>query len=150
MPSQDGGLLFQRTLRGITQKHLIDGDLIRSRDGRSLDTMAPGLQNIYGKVAKLITKTDERRVEGPVTLIKHLTDYGRKGLSFQRYKGLGEMNPEQLWETTMDVNARVLLQVKVNQVDQANSVFETLMGELVEPRRDFIQTNALSVENLDI
>ena len=150
VPSQDGGLLFQRTLRGITQKHLIDGDLIRSRDGRSLDTMAPGLQNIYGKVAKLKTKTDERRVEGPVTLIKHLTDYGRKGLSFQRYKGLGEMNPEQLWETTMDVNARVLLQVKVNQVDQANSVFETLMGELVEPRRDFIQTNALSVENLDI
>jgi DNA gyrase subunit B len=150
VPSEDGGLLFQRTLRGITQKHLIDGDLIRSRDGRSLDIMASALQKVYGQVAALKTKTDETRIEGPATLVEHLTEIGRKGLSFQRYKGLGEMNPEQLWETTMDVNARVLLQVKVNHVDEASEVFSTLMGDLVEPRREFIQTNALSVENLDI
>ncbi|MDB3952866.1 DNA topoisomerase (ATP-hydrolyzing) subunit B [Alphaproteobacteria bacterium] len=150
VPSEDGGLLFQRTLRGITQKHLIDGDLIRSRDGRSLDTMAAALQKVYGQVAALKSKYDESRIEGPATLIEHLTEIGRKGLSFQRYKGLGEMNPEQLWETTMDVNARVLLQVKVNHVDEASEVFSTLMGDLVEPRREFIQSNALSVENLDI
>ena len=150
VPSEDGGLLFQRTLRGITQKHVIDGDLIRSRDGRSLDTMAAALQKVYGQVAALKSKTDESRIEGPATLIEHLTEIGRKGLSFQRYKGLGEMNPEQLWETTMDVNARVLLQVKVNHVDEASEVFSTLMGDLVEPRREFIQSNALSVENLDI
>ena len=156
VPSEDGGLLFQRTLRGITQKHLIDGDLIRSRDGRSLDpgvdgkTMFKGLIKVYEDFPVLKTKTEEIRIEGPATLIQQLTKIGRKGLSFQRYKGLGEMNPEQLWETTMDANARVLLQVKVNHVDEASEVFSTLMGDLVEPRRDFIQSNALSVENLDI
>ncbi|HAA91987.1 MAG TPA: DNA gyrase subunit B, partial [Rhodospirillaceae bacterium] len=149
-PSADGGLLFQRTLRGITQKYVIDGDLIRSRDGRSLDAIAGAMQKIYGQFATLKTKSEDLRIEGPATLIENLTEIGRKGLSFQRYKGLGEMNPEQLWETTMDVNARVLLQVKINHVDDASEVFSTLMGDLVEPRRDFIQSNALSVENLDI
>jgi DNA gyrase subunit B len=149
-PSEDGGLLFKRTLRGITQRHLIDGDLVRSRDGRRLDAMAGALQKGYVKVATLKTKSDEKRIDGPAAFIEHLTEIGRKGLSFQRYKGLGEMNPDQLWETTMDVNARVLLQVKVNHVDEASEVFSTLMGDLVEPRREFIQTNALSVENLDI
>jgi len=149
-PSEDGGLLFQRTLRGILEKYVIDGDLIRSRDARTLDTMAGAMQNTYSKFLVLKTKTDEKRIEGPSTLIEYLTNIGRKGLSFQRYKGLGEMNPEQLWETTMDVNARILLQVKVNHADDAAEVFSTLMGDLVEPRREFIQSNALSVENLDI
>ena len=149
-PSEDGGLLFQRTLRGILQKYVIDGDLIRSRDARTLDTMAGTMQSTYSKFLVLKTKTGEKRIEGPSTLIEYLTNIGRKGLSFQRYKGLGEMNPEQLWETTMDVNARILLQVKVNHADDAAEVFSTLMGDLVEPRREFIQSNALSVENLDI
>lgn len=149
-PSEDGGLLFQRTLRGILQKYAIDGDLIRSRDARTLDTMAGTMQSTYSKFLVLKTKTGEKRIEGPSTLIEYLTNIGRKGLSFQRYKGLGEMNPEQLWETTMDVNARILLQVKVNHADDAAEVFSTLMGDLVEPRREFIQSNALSVENLDI
>ncbi len=149
-PSEDGGLLFQRTLRGILQKYVIDGDLIRSRDARTLDTMAGAMQSTYSKFLVLKTKTGEQRIEGPSTLIEYLTNIGRKGLSFQRYKGLGEMNPEQLWETTMDVNARILLQVRVNHADDAAEVFSTLMGDLVEPRREFIQSNALSVENLDI
>ena len=148
--NKDGGLLFQRTLRGILQKYVIDGDLIRSRDARSLDKMAGQMQNTYGKFIMLKTKNGEKRIEGPSTLIEYLTNIGRKGLSFQRYKGLGEMNPEQLWETTMDADARVLLQVKINQADDAAEVFSTLMGDLVEPRRAFIQSNALSVENLDI
>jgi DNA gyrase subunit B len=149
-PSEDGGLMFQRTLRGITQSHKIDGDLIRSRDGRRLDDMAAALQKIYGRMAMLKTKTGEERIEGPATLIRHLTEIGRKGLTFQRYKGLGEMNPDQRWETTMASNARVLLQVKISHSENAEEVFSTLMGDLVEPRRDFIQSNALSVENLDI
>jgi len=149
-PSENGGLLFQRTLRGILQKYEIDGDLIRSRDARTLDAMAGTMQSIYSKFLVLKTKTGEQRIEGPSTLIEYLTNIGTKGLSFQRYKGLGEMNPEQLWETTMDVNARTLLQVKVDHADDASEVFSTLMGNLVEPRREFIQSNALSVENLDI
>ncbi|MEE2932646.1 MAG: DNA topoisomerase (ATP-hydrolyzing) subunit B [Pseudomonadota bacterium] len=149
-PSENGGLLFQRTLRGILQKYVIDGDLIRSRDARTLDAMAGTMQSTYSKFLVLKTKTGEQRIEGPSTLIEYLTNIGRKGLSFQRYKGLGEMNPEQLWETTMDVNARILLQVKVDHADDASEVFSTLMGDLVEPRREFIQSNALSVENLDI
>ena len=149
-PSENGGLLFQRTLRGILQKYVIDGDLIRSRDARTLDAMAGTMQSTYSKFLVLKTKTGEQRIEGPSTLIEYLTNIGRKGLSFQRYKGLGEMNPEQLWETTMDVNARTLLQVKVDHADDASEVFSTLMGDLVEPRREFIQSNALSVEHLDI
>ena len=149
-PSENGGLLFQRTLRGILQKYVIDGDLIRSRDARTLDAMAGTMQSTYSKFLVLKTKTGEQRIEGPSTLIEYLTNIGTKGLSFQRYKGLGEMNPEQLWETTMDVNARTLLQVKVDHADDASEVFSTLMGNLVEPRREFIQSNALSVENLDI
>jgi DNA gyrase subunit B len=91
-----------------------------------------------------------RNVTGPLTLIAALTPEGRRGTNIQRYKGLGEMNPEQLWETTLDPNARSLLQVKTAHGDQAEDIFSTLMGDLVEPRREFIQTHALEVANLDV
>jgi DNA gyrase subunit B len=147
---EEGGMAFSRTLRGVTQRFEIDGDLIRSADARRLDAMAPDFQEYYGQLPVLIAKEEEIRIAGPVALIEAILDVGRKGLSIQRYKGLGEMNPDQLWETTMDVDARVLHQVKINHADDAEEVFSTLMGDLVEPRREFIQSNALTVEHLDV
>ena len=89
-------------------------------------------------------------MHGPADLLDAVMTAGRKGLTLQRYKGLGEMNPEQLWETTLDPDARTLLQVKVGELDEANEIFSSLMGDVVEPRREFIQTNALQVANLDV
>ena len=89
-------------------------------------------------------------IAGPIKLIDTVLEAGKKGLSFQRYKGLGEMNPEQLWQTTLDPSARHFLQVKVADSADADGVFATLMGDVVEPRRDFIVDNALKVANLDV
>jgi len=149
-PIGTGGLTFSRTLRGVTQTYTIDGDLVRSADARRLDAMASELQEYYGRAPILLVKETEVRIAGPVQLVEKIMETGRRGLSIQRYKGLGEMNPEQLWETTMDAEARVLHQVKISHADDAEEVFSTLMGDLVEPRRDFIQTNALKVANLDV
>jgi DNA gyrase subunit B len=146
----DGGLLFTRKLRGIASRHAIDGPLIRSAESHRLDAMAGELQQTYGRHATLIAKDKESAVTGPIALIETITELGRRGLTVQRYKGLGEMNPEQLWETTLNPDVRSLLQVKVSHADEAEEVFSTLMGDVVEPRREFIQRNALSVANLDI
>ncbi|MCP4327542.1 MAG: DNA topoisomerase (ATP-hydrolyzing) subunit B [Alphaproteobacteria bacterium] len=149
-PLSDGGLKFTRTLRGVTTEHIIDGAVIRSSEARRIDAEAAELQRYYAKHGSIASKEREDRVTGPIGLAEAVTRIGRKGISIQRYKGLGEMNPEQLWETTLDPNARTLLQVKINHVEEAGQVFETLMGDLVEPRRDFIQENALKVANLDV
>jgi DNA gyrase subunit B len=149
-PNKTGGLAFSRTLRGVTQRYTIDSDLVRSADARRLDAMAGDFQEYYGHPPTLASKDGETRIAGPVQLVERIMETGRRGLSIQRYKGLGEMNPEQLWETTMDAEARVLHQVKISHADDAEEVFSTLMGDLVEPRRDFIQSNALKVANLDV
>ncbi len=146
----DGGLAFTRRLRGLAARHVIDGPLIRSAESHRLDAMAGDLQQTYRKHATLVAKDKETVITGPLGLIDAVTDLGRRGLTQQRYKGLGEMNPEQLWVTTLDPEARTLLQVRVSHVDEAEEVFSTLMGDVVEPRRDFIQQNALNVANLDI
>ncbi|QEX20090.1 DNA gyrase subunit B [Hypericibacter adhaerens] len=147
----DGGLSFTRRLRGVTEYHLIDGPLIRSAEAHRLDSMAAEFQASFTKPAVLVAKDGkETAIAGPVELIDAVTEIGKRGVSIQRYKGLGEMNPEQLWETTLDPNSRTMLQVKVSHMDEAEEVFSTLMGDLVEPRRDFIQQNALSVANLDV
>ncbi len=149
-PLNDGGLAFSRTLRGVTEQHVIDGAVIRSSDARRLLDEAPHLQKLYLGHGKLIVKEKEHSITGPLSLVDTVMDLGRRGVGMQRYKGLGEMNPEQLWETTLDPNVRSLLQVKVSQLDDAEEVFSTLMGDIVEPRRDFIQQNALKVANLDV
>ncbi|MEX0921547.1 MAG: DNA topoisomerase (ATP-hydrolyzing) subunit B [Rhodovibrionaceae bacterium] len=149
--SPDGGLIFTRTLRGVTEKRVIDGPLIRSAEARRLDEMAAALQATYGRHGELRGKEDSSaRIVGPTTLSDQVMKLGRKGISLSRYKGLGEMNPDQLWETTLDPDGRSLLQVKVSQADTAADIFGTLMGDVVEPRREFIQENALNVSNLDV
>ena len=146
----DGGYTLQRSTRGVAETHVINATLIRSGEARQLDAMATELQEAYERPATLVRKDDEIRITGPLDLLATVLKLGQKGLSVQRYKGLGEMNPEQLWETTLDPDARTLLQVQVKELDDADEVFSTLMGDVVEPRREFIQTNALNVVNLDI
>jgi len=148
-PTEDGGLRFKRELRGAPEVKVIDGPLIRSADARKLHEMAVSLQTTYQRRGVLRRKDDTIITRSPTQLLDAIMAFGRKGLQVQRYKGLGEMNPDQLWETTLDSSARSLLQVRVSQVDQASDLFETLMGDVVEPRRDFIQNNALNVTNLD-
>ena len=145
-----GGIAFVRTRRGVTERQVIDGALLRSSEARRLDEMAPDLQTLYARPATLTAKDFEKRITGPVEMFDTVMGLGRKGISFQRYKGLGEMNPEQLWETTLDPNVRTLLRVRIDHADQAEEVFSTLMGDVVEPRREFIQDNALKVVNLDV
>jgi DNA gyrase subunit B len=142
-PTADGGLKFWREVRGVREAVAIDGQLIASADARKLDRMAVDLQATYLKVGKLRRKDEEREVRSPTQLLDAIFDWGRKGLTLQRYKGLGEMNAEQLFETTLDENARTLLKVKVEHADAADDLFAKLMGEIVEPRREFIQDNAL-------
>jgi len=145
-----GGIAFVRTRRGVTERQVIDGALLRSSEARRLDEMAPDLQTLYARPAMLTAKDLEKRITGPVEMFDTIIGLGRKGISVQRYKGLGEMNPEQLWETTLDPEVRTLLRVGIEHGDQAEEVFSTLMGDVVEPRRDFIQDNALKVVNLDV
>ncbi|MCC0066336.1 MAG: DNA topoisomerase (ATP-hydrolyzing) subunit B [Rhodovulum sp.] len=148
-PTQDDGLRLWRTLRGVDEVRILDGNALRSAEARRLAALTPGLQEVYGTTAHLLRKDREQVIHAPTDLLDAVIREGEKGLSLQRYKGLGEMNPEQLWETTLDPEARTLLQVRVDQVDEADEVFTKLMGDEVEPRRDFIQSNALSVANLD-
>ena len=150
LPSGDGGLTFARELRGVREAFNIDGPLIASKDARALDELAPALQTVYLDPAKLTIKDRDIAINTPSELLAAVLDQGRNGVALQRYKGLGEMNPEQLWQTTLDKDARSLLQVKVQDVAESNDLFEQLMGDVVEPRREFIQKNALAVANLDI
>ncbi|MFL6808564.1 MAG: DNA gyrase subunit B, partial [Bradyrhizobium canariense] len=138
------GFQFERTVRGVKDVALIDDAFLGSVEARKLDEYTVKLQDVYARPGKLRRKDTEHMVYGPVDLFEAVTDAGRKGVSLQRYKGLGEMNPEQLWQTTLDVNARSLLQVKVKEVDEADDIFTKLMGDVVEPRRDFIQEHSLS------
>ena len=146
----DGSQIYRRTLRSVPEHYVIDSILTRSAEARRLHATAPELRVTFGDETRLQIGDRVSKVSGPVSLVEMIMAQGRKGIDVQRYKGLGEMNKEQLWETTLDPNERTLLQVRVNHVDESDEIFSTLMGDVVEPRRDFIQTNALNVENLDV
>jgi len=147
--TQDHGIRLARILRGVEEVRTLDGPMLRSGEARRTGTLTQSLQEVYGKPAKLERKDRTQMIYGPLDLLKAILEEGERGLSLQRYKGLGEMNPSQLWETTLDPDARTFLQVKVEDMAEADDLFTKLMGDVVEPRREFIQQNALSVENLD-
>ncbi|KTR07158.1 DNA gyrase subunit B [Aureimonas ureilytica] len=145
-----GGYRFQRTVRGVLDVQALDAALIHSADAIALHRLSARLAEVYPLAPVLKRKETERAILGPLDLVNAVFEVGRKGLSTQRYKGLGEMDPEQLWETTLDPEVRSLLQVKINDATDADQLFSRLMGDEVEPRREFIQDNALQVANLDI
>jgi DNA gyrase subunit B len=148
--TQDHGIRLSRILRGVEELRTLDGAVLRSGEARRLGQIARPFRDIYREPGRLVRKDREQMVFGPIDLLKSILAEGEKGLTLQRYKGLGEMNPEQLWETTLDPEARTLLQVKVDDLAEADDIFTKLMGDVVEPRREFIQQNALNVEHLDI
>lgn len=147
----DGSIQFSRKLRGVTEKHLVGSVILDSQEAQMLDGLKDILLENFGTVSTLVSKQGlEKKIHGPVTFVDAIMAAGKKGIAIQRYKGLGEMNPEQLWETTLDPEARSLLQVKIDRIEEADETFATLMGDVVEPRKEFIQDNALNVVNLDI
>ena len=149
-PDGQGGLVLSRVVRGVSESHELDAGLLHSADARKMRQMIEKTGDLYRGVPTLVRKDATTPVHGPSSLFAAVTGAGRKGISLQRYKGLGEMNPEQLWETTLDPNVRTLLKVEIKDSDDHDRLFSELMGDLVEPRREFIQTNALNVANLDI
>ena len=147
--TQDHGIRLARILRGVEEVRTLDGPMMRSGEARKTGSFTKSLQDVYELPATLVRKDKSQAIHGPIDLLDAILGEGEKGLSLQRYKGLGEMNPDQLWETTLDPDARTLLQVQVADLAEADDLFTKLMGDVVEPRREFIQKNALSVENLD-
>ena len=147
--TQDHGIRLARILRGVEEVRTLDGRILRGGEANRTGSFTQHLQEVYRQPATLVRKDRTQLIHGPMDLLDAILQEGEKGLSLQRYKGLGEMNPDQLWETTLDPDARTLLQVKVDDMAEADDLFTKLMGDVVEPRREFIQQNALSVENLD-
>ena len=148
--ADERGLHMARVVRGVAERYSLDIGSLRSAEARWLAERTAALAGRFAEPAMLALDKTEVRVAGPASTFDRILAQGRKGLSIQRFKGLGEMNPEQLWKTTLDPTVRTLLQVRVGDVEEAAQVFSTLMGDVVEPRRDFIVGNALKVANLDV
>ena len=147
--------LFERTIRGFTERYIIDENFIVTPEARALNNIKDDLMENFYRLKEngcgfLNHKGEDFKIFGPLNLIDKILDIGKSGVQINRYKGLGEMNPDQLWETTLDQNERVLLSVKINEIDAANKAFEDLMGGETEARKKFIAENSLKVANLDI
>ncbi|HUC19839.1 MAG TPA: DNA topoisomerase (ATP-hydrolyzing) subunit B [Acetobacteraceae bacterium] len=147
---ESGRLVMTRMVRGVTEQYGLDGASLRSAEARWLAERLDPLVRKFAYPATLTLDGHAEPVGGPASAFERILSQGRKGLAIQRFKGLGEMNPDQLWKTTLDPSVRTLLQVKVGDAEDAAQVFSTLMGDVVEPRREFITTNALKVANLDV
>lgn len=148
--AEGDSIYIKRILQGVEENYKIRSSLLNTAEVRQLDRYKETLEETFAGLPTLRVKEDNNVIQGPLSLLELILERGSKGISLQRYKGLGEMNPDQLWETTLDPDARTLLQVKVEHIDEASEIFSTLMGDIVEPRREFIQENALNVKNLDI
>jgi DNA gyrase subunit B len=144
------GFVFRREVRGVAETHALDAQLLASLEAKRLNERHAQLAEVYGAPARLRRKDQVMPISGPRALIDAIYEASRKGLTLQRYKGLGEMNADQLAETTLEPGSRTLLQVKLGDLSEADEIFSKLMGDVVEPRREFIQENALTVSNLDI
>ncbi|TAJ63968.1 DNA topoisomerase (ATP-hydrolyzing) subunit B [Brevundimonas sp.] len=142
-PGAQGAVVFERVRRAVTERIVLEEALIRSLDARRLSERSTAFEGLFDKPAIFRRKDKAVTIRGPLDLLEAVLEAGKKGLAIQRYKGLGEMNPEQLWETTLDANARTLLKVQVEHQEDASDLFAKLMGDVVEPRREFIQANAL-------
>lgn len=147
--NEASGIGFSRTVKGVKEKLLLPLTILTSAECKKLAEISKDLQDIIKGENVIHYKDDQATVNGALELYNKVLELGKKGCTISRFKGLGEMNAEQLWETTLDPQARTLLQVRVEQAEQADQIFSTLMGDVVEPRRDFIQKNALNVSNLD-
>ena len=147
--TQDHGIRLARILRGVEEVRTLDGPMLRSGEARKTGSFTKSLQEVYDQPATLVRKDRSQLIHGPLDLLAAILEEGQRGLTLQRYQGLGEMNPDQLWETTLDPEARTLLQVRIEDSLEADDLFTKLMGDVVEPRREFIQQNALNVEHLD-
>ena len=152
---KNNAILFERTIRGFTEEYIIDENFVVSPEAKALNELKDQLMENFYRLKEtgcglLNHKNEENKIYGPLDLIDKILDIGKSGLQINRYKGLGEMNPDQLWETTLDQNERVLLSVKINEVDAANKAFEDLMGGETDARKRFIAENSLKVANLDI
>ena len=148
--SIDKGFVFRRELRGLEDRIVLDNNLLESQLIKNLNSNYSELFQMFEMPSQLILKNETLKVYSPSQLFNTIQNLGKKGLSMQRYKGLGEMNPDQLWETTLDQNERILLSVKINEIDAANKAFEDLMGGETDARKKFIAENSLKVANLDI
>ncbi|MBI3420299.1 MAG: DNA topoisomerase (ATP-hydrolyzing) subunit B [Proteobacteria bacterium] len=144
------GFSLTRKRRGLSHVFVLGAEMMQSAEGRKLEQASALLQGAFSVPPMLIVKGKEKgALTGPLAFVEQVFAEARSGTAIQRYKGLGEMNPEQLWETTLDPAIRSLLQVKVDHADEADGIFSTLMGDVVEPRKDFIVQNALSATNID-
>lgn len=150
VPTEEGGLRLARTVRGVGEVYTLDAALLRSAEARWLAGEGSRIADDFDGVVRLALDSQATELTGPAMVFDRVVQQGRKGLAINRFKGLGEMNNEQLWDTTLDPATRILLQVKVGDVEEAGQVFSTLMGDVVEPRRDFIVGNAQKVANLDV
>ncbi len=144
------GITAAREVRGVMERHVLDLPLLRSSEARWLAERAPRFAQEFSELPILYQGDAARTISGPANLLEIMFAIGRKGLAIQRFKGLGEMNPEQLWQTTLDPAMRGLLQVRIGDAEESDQIFSTLMGDVVEPRREFIIGNALNVANLDV
>ncbi len=147
--SDAAGVTLGRMVRGVAERYTVDAAVLRTTEARYLAERGARLAELFGTDATLSIDGPAKPIHGPAALWELMLAYGRRGLTISRFKGLGEMNPEELWKTTLDPEVRRLLQVKIADAEDTDQIFSTLMGDVVEPRRDFIVTNALKVANLD-